>query len=75
MKMGLEVLNRETHEIVSEIIVHEDLSDISNLIIPFSVIFKTETPTYIYSGEENIPFEEKHPEFKQILLSEFLMDE
>ncbi|MFX0000815.1 MAG: hypothetical protein ACFE9Q_14195 [Candidatus Hodarchaeota archaeon] len=72
--MGLEVLNRETHEIMSEIIVYEDLSNISNLIIPFSIIFKSDTPSDIYSGEERIPFEEKNPEFKQILISEFLMD-
>ena len=67
--MGLEVL---THEIMSELMVHEDLSNISNLIIPFSILFKKEAPSDIYSGEETIPFEERNPEFKQILISEFL---
>ena len=46
--------------------------DISNAIIPFSNFFNTETNKYIYNGREQIPFENKDPEFKEIMIQEFL---
>ena len=46
-------------------------SDISNIIIPFSKVFKNKTKLDIYSGKEKIPFVERDPDFKKILRQEF----
>lgn len=45
--------------------------DISQLVIPFSKVFKPYKANFIYSGNENIPFKEKETEFKMILRQEF----
>lgn len=45
--------------------------DFSRAIIPFSKIFKSSNPTDIYSGTENIPFNERAHEFKMIFREEF----
>jgi len=47
-------------------------SNFSDLIIPFSNFVKKLKPSDIYSGIENIPFKERDPEFKNLLISEFL---
>ncbi|MFX1327686.1 MAG: hypothetical protein ACFE91_06010 [Promethearchaeota archaeon] len=72
--MGIYVLNREIEIINSKPDASEKILDISNLIIPFSVLFMKESPPDIYCGEEEIPFEEKDSKFKQILISEFLFE-
>ncbi len=71
--MGLEVINSKIQIINNDIDVFKESFNISDLIIPFSVIFKKEISPDIYSGEESIPFKEKVSEFQQILVSEFLM--
>lgn len=71
--MGLEVLDKKIYEVIDDISIHEDFSNISNLIIPFSIIFKKECPSDIYTGEEIIPFRKKDSEFRQILIHEFLI--
>ena len=61
---------------------HEDLEkllesdldrdvDISQLVIPFSKMFKSYKPRDVYSGNENIPFKERETEFKMIFRQEF----
>ena len=50
----------------------DDNFDCSNVIIPFSDFFHKIELLDVYSGVENIPFEERAPEYKNILLSEFL---
>lgn len=72
--MGIDVLNREIEIINRKPHVSEKILDISNLIIPFSTLFKKESPPNIYCGEKRIPFEEKDSKFKQILISEFLFE-
>ena len=60
-----------------ETMFHEDLEkllesdldrdvDISQLVIPFSKMFKSYKPRDVYSGNENIPFKERETEFKII---------
>jgi len=71
--MGLEIINSKIQIISNEINVFEESLDVSNLIIPFSIIFKKVTPPDIYTGKEMIPFKERILEFQQILMSEFLM--
>ena len=45
--------------------------DISQLVIPFSKVFKSYKPRDIYSGNEKIPFQEREQSFKMILKQEF----
>ncbi|NVM34247.1 MAG: hypothetical protein HWN81_01545 [Candidatus Lokiarchaeota archaeon] len=71
--MGLEVINKKIYEVIDEINVYEDFSNISNLIIPFSIMFKKKAHPDIYTGEESISFQEKDSEFRQILIHEFLI--
>ena len=54
------------HEIEHQTDIH---FNVRNYIIRFSRFFTP--PTYIYSGEEKIPFKDRLPEYKQILLYEF----
>ena len=72
--MGLEVLNKKIYEIIDEISLHDDFSNLSDLIIPFSVLFKEESPSDIYTGEEDILFRERSSDYKQLLVYEFLED-
>ena len=46
-------------------------TDISQIVIPFSKMFKTYKPADIYSGVEKIPFKERDSEYKSILKQEF----
>ena len=49
-----------------------DLKSIMNQIItPFSNISSQYTEEFIYTGEEKIPFKEKHPVFQVLMLGEF----
>ncbi|MFX0021964.1 MAG: hypothetical protein ACFE9S_06530 [Candidatus Hermodarchaeota archaeon] len=72
--MGLEVLNKKIQVERDEFDGSENFLNISNLIIPFSIIFKKQNPPDIYSGQENLTFEEKNSKFQQILISEFISD-
>jgi len=72
--MGLELINSKIHIHDNEFKISKEVLDISNLAIPFSVIFKRKISPDIYSGEEIIPFKEKISEFQQILINEFLME-
>jgi len=40
--------------------------------MPFSSIDESTKKEYIYIGNEKIPFKERHPEYKRILIKEFL---
>jgi len=69
--MSLEIIEKESQSI-EENIVDEDSINFSNVIIPYSNFFPRIKLFDLYSGEENIPFEERAPEFKKILQAEFL---
>jgi len=45
--------------------------NISEIIIPFSVLFRKCESSDIHSGKEKIPFKERDPEYKMILRQEF----
>jgi len=55
--------------------IQEELSeihfDISEIIIPFSRLFRKYESSDIYSGKDKIPFKERDPEYKMILRQEF----
>lgn len=59
-----------SHEIPHEKIPDNEI-DYSEIVIPFSQIFKSYNPRDIYSGRENIPFKERKREFRLILKHEF----
>ncbi len=44
---------------------------LSEITIPFSKFFLKKNDRDIYSGSENISFNNRHPIFKKILLEEF----
>jgi len=59
-----------SHENSKEVISENDI-DYSELVIPFSQIYKTYKPIDVYSGKEKIPFSQRDPEYRMILRQEF----
>ncbi|MFX0007782.1 MAG: hypothetical protein ACFFA7_09490 [Promethearchaeota archaeon] len=51
--------------------IAEEHYKISDIIIPFSKLFKIYKSSDIYSGTEKIPFKERDPEYRMILRREF----
>jgi hypothetical protein len=49
-----------------------DPFEISRVFIPYSEFFKITRPLDIYSGNENITFDNKDSEFRRIMILEFL---
>ena len=49
-----------------------DLFELSHAFTPYSEFFKTNEAADIYSGDEDIHFESRDVEYKQIMLREFL---
>ena len=72
--MGLEVINKKIQISENELDISKDFLEISNLIIPFSIIFRKKNPPDIYSGEEPITFKDRDSEFQYIMICEFLSD-
>jgi len=65
MSIGLTKINNKK--------LYDDIfHDITHLIIPFSEFFKDKGAHLIYTGQEQIAFEEKDPEFIKIMIKEFL---
>ena len=69
--MSLEIIEKNP-PILKDKINDDDYFNYSNVVIPFSDFFHKIEFLDIYSGVENIPFEERAPEYKKILLTEFL---
>ena len=72
--MSLEIIEKK-HLILKKniyIVPNEDFFDFSRAIISFSDFFQRFPRLDVYTGMENIAFEERDPEYKSILLSEFL---
>jgi hypothetical protein len=72
--MSLEII-RKKHLVIKEniyIVPNDDFFNLSYAIIPLSNFFQKYPRLDVYTGMENIPFEEKDSEYKNILLSEFL---
>ena len=69
--MSIEIIEKKP-PLLKEKIDDDDYYNYSNVIIQFSDFFHKIELLDVYSGLENITFEEKAPEYKNILLSEFL---
>jgi len=72
--MSLEII-KKSHLVLNEninIVLNDDFFDLSRAIIPISDFFQKLPRLDVYTGMENITFEERDPEYKKILLTEFL---
>ena len=68
-KIYQEIMN-ESVDISVEDVIEIDI-DYSEIVIPFSQIFKGYRPIDVYSGKEKIPFNKRDPEYRMILRQEF----
>lgn len=71
INLSLEIIEKKP-SILKDKINDEDYFNYSNVVIPFSDFFHKIEFLDVYSGGENIPFEERDLEYKKILLTEFL---
>jgi len=69
--MSVEIIEKKL-PILKEKIDDDDDFNYPNVVVPFSDFFHKIELLDVYSGVESIPFEERAPEYKKILLSEFL---
>jgi len=69
--MSLEIIEKNP-PILKDKINDDDYFNYSNVVIPFSDFFHKIELLDVYSGVENISFEERAPEYKKILITEFL---
>ena len=72
--MSLEIIEKK-HLVLKKnvyLVPNDEFFDLSRAIIPISSFFQKCPRLDLYTGMENIPFEERDPEYKKILLSEFL---
>ena len=72
--MSLEIIEKKNPLLKEDfyIVPNDDFFDLSRATIPFSDLFQKYPRLDVYSGMENIPFEERDLEYKNILLTEFL---
>ena len=72
--MSLEISEKKNPGLKENIYIvpNDDFFDLSCAIIPFSDLFQRYPRLDVYAGMENIPFEDREPEYKNILLTEFL---
>jgi len=72
--MSLEIIEKKNPVLKENIYIvpYDDFFDLSCAIIPFSDLFQKFPRLDIYEGMETIPFEDREPEYKKILLTEFL---
>ena len=70
--MSSQSVEKKIHFVHIDESSEEESFNFNNIIIPFSEFGTSKKPTYLYNGLEEIPFEEKHPKFKKILLNEFI---
>ena len=50
----------------------ENSINYDKIIIPFSELGKSESSSYIYDGNEELTFKERHPAYQKLLLDEFI---
>lgn len=59
-------------ESIEEMVEIDQKSIVEQIIVPFHNISSHSTEEFIYSGEEKIPFKERHPIFQDLMLGEFV---
>lgn len=48
----------------------KDSFQVKDIVIPYALFFRRQQE-FIYSGQEKIPFEKRHPLYRSIFLNEF----
>lgn len=61
MSMSSKTLDKKYDVTTSEELVEEIPVDFTKIITPFHKFGRIKNPSYIYDGEEKIPFKERHP--------------
>ncbi|MHA1235090.1 MAG: hypothetical protein ACTSQL_08405 [Promethearchaeota archaeon] len=71
--MSLEIIEKKNPVVKEQIYIvpNDDFFDLSCAIVPFSDLLQKSPRLDVYTGMENIPFEERDLEYKNILLAEF----
>ncbi|MHA1509399.1 MAG: hypothetical protein ACTSO6_11925 [Promethearchaeota archaeon] len=71
--MSLEIIEKKNPVVKEQIYIvpNDDFFDLSCAIVPFSDLLQKIPRLDVYTGMENIPFEERDLEYKNILLTEF----
>jgi len=69
--MSSKSVKREHEEVIKFEVMVEDHFDLRRAVISFSKLSEHSTPEYIYTGQEKIPFKNRHPEYQSILRNEF----
>jgi len=71
--MSLEIIEKKNPVLKEDIYIvpNDDFFDLSRSIVPFSELFLKYPRLDVYTGRENIPFEDRDLEYKKILLTEF----
>ena len=69
--MSVEIIEKKP-PILKEKDENDDYFNYPNVVVPFSDFFHKIELLDVYSGVEDIPFKERAPEYKKILLAEFL---
>lgn len=69
------MVSGKVHKIYHKIFEPTDqqiILEVSKAFMPFSNIDESTKTEYIYIGNEEIPFKERHPEYQRIFIKEFL---
>ena len=69
--MSSKPIKRKHEEVRKFEVTVEDHFDLRRAVISFSRLPEYSAPEYIYTGQEKIPFKERHPEYQSILRNEF----
>ena len=69
--MSSKTSDKKYQKIVEPEITIEKPSNLKKAVFSFSQVFSSSNITYIYTGEEKIPFKERHPVYQALLKSEF----
>ena len=70
-KMSSKSVKRKHEDVRKCEVAVEDHFDLKRAVISFSKLSEYSTPEYIYTGQERIPFKNRHPEYQSILRNEF----
>lgn len=70
--MSSKIVEKKYHFVPGYESVEEESINLKNIIIPFSKVGTSKKYSDFYNGAEDIPFKERHPIFKKILLNEFI---
>lgn len=70
--MSSKTIKKKIPDITKDQLSKKRPINLKEITISYSKFFDHVNPSYIYSGSEKIPFCERHPEYQNILLNEFV---